>query len=79
MILIDGVRYKLWQPTDEVKEFEPMVVEHIKDIFGEDSVYFGRQKIKTRTGMGSIPDGFVVTSNTPRSLLRRKIISGFPF
>lgn len=60
MILIDGVRYNLWQPTDEVKEFEPMIMEHIRDIFGENCIYFGRQKIRTRTGLGSIPDGFVV-------------------
>lgn len=60
MILIDGVKYKLWKPGDEVKEFEPIVVEHTKDIFGEDSMYFGKEKMKTQTGIGSIPDGFII-------------------
>lgn len=60
MILVDSVRYKLWRFSDEVTEFEPIVVEHIKDIFGEDSVHFGKQKIKTKTGIGSTPDGFVI-------------------
>jgi len=38
MFLIDGVKYKLWAPKDEEKEFHPMIKEHSKEIFGQDSV-----------------------------------------
>jgi len=60
MILMDGVEYRLWSPSGEVAEFEPIVIEHMKDIFGEDSAYFGRQRIETQTGIISVPDGFVI-------------------
>ncbi|MCK4329129.1 hypothetical protein KAX02_04745 [candidate division WOR-3 bacterium] len=66
-ILMDGVKYKLWTPEDEVKEFEPIVVEHIADILGsENAIFFTKQKIRTPRGIGSIPDGFaIVLDNTP--------------
>ena len=61
MLLIDGVKYELWTPQDEVKEFQPIVKEHSKEIFGESSEYFDiRQKLETRLGKISIPEGFVV-------------------
>lgn len=60
-LLIDGVRYKLWSPKDEAA-LEDMVKEHAKDVFGEDSIYFDiKQKIKSPAGIGSIPDGYVIT------------------
>lgn len=60
MLLIDGVKYELWTPPNE-DEFERMVKEHAKDIFGEESMYFDlKQKLKSRSGIGSIPDGYVV-------------------
>ena len=65
-LLIDGVRYKLWTPDLE-KDLEKHVKEHSKDIFGEDSIYFDiKQKIKSPAGIGSIPDGYVITlGDTP--------------
>lgn len=60
-LLIDGVRYKLWTPQKE-EDLEEMIKEHAKDIFGEDSIYFDiKQKIKSAAGIGSIPDGYVIT------------------
>jgi len=38
MLLIDGVKYEEWTPTNE-EEFEQIVEEHAKDIFGEQSIY----------------------------------------
>ena len=66
-LLIDGVRYKLWTPKDEAA-LEDIVKEHVKDIFGEDSIPFGiKPKIKSKAGIGSIPDGYVITfEGTPR-------------
>lgn len=61
MLSIDNVRYRLWVPDDEEK-FSQFVIEHIKDIFGSDSEYFDlKRKIRSRGGIGSIPDGYVIT------------------
>ncbi len=60
MLLIDGVKYEEWTPATE-DEFEQIVKEHAKDIFGEQSIYLDRkQKLKSLSGIGSIPDGYVI-------------------
>jgi len=60
ILLIDGVRYEAWTPRDE-DEFERVVGEHTKDIFGEQSIYFDiKHKLKSKAGIGSIPDGYVI-------------------
>jgi len=60
MLLIDGVKYELWTPSSE-DEFERVVKEHAQDIFGEESIYLDRkQELKSLSGIGSIPDGYVV-------------------
>ncbi len=67
MLLIDGVKYELWTPPNE-DEFERVVKEHSSDIFGEQSIYLDRkQKLKSLSGIGSIPDGYVMTmGGTPQ-------------
>ena len=65
MLLIDGVKYELWIPPSE-DEFERVVKEHTEDIFGEQSIYLDRkQKLKSLSGIGSIPDGYVVILGDP--------------
>ena len=60
MLLIDGVKYELWMPSNE-DELEQMVREHSQEIFGEQSIYIDRkQKLKSLSGIGSIPDGYVI-------------------
>jgi len=60
MLLIDGVKYNLWIPEKE-EQFEGMIKDHSKEIFGEDSLYFDvKQKIISRAGIGSIPDGYLI-------------------
>jgi len=60
MLLIDGIKYELWTPSSE-DEFERVVKEHAQDIFGDQSIYLDRkQKLKSLSGIGSIPDGYVV-------------------
>jgi len=60
MLLVDGVKYNLWIPETE-EQLESMIKEHAKEIFGNDSLYFGiKQKIVSRTGIGSIPDGYLI-------------------
>jgi hypothetical protein len=61
MLVVDGIRYRLWIPKDEENEFHPMVKEHHKEIFGEDSLYFDVKRVlKTLSGIGSIPDAYVI-------------------
>lgn len=67
ILLIDGAQYNEWTDLKEPEDLEPMVVEHSDDIFGEDSIYLDKKyKLKTITGVGSIPDGFaIIFSNQP--------------
>ena len=66
MLVIDGVKYRLWTPEDEEKEFHPMIREHHKEIFGEDSVYSDvKHKLKSKSGIGSIPDAYVISLSKP--------------
>ena len=60
MLLIDSVKYEEWPPANE-GEFEQIVKEHAKDIFGEQSIYLDiKHKIRTKSGIVSIPDGYVI-------------------
>ena len=60
ILLIDGVKYEAWTPRSE-DEFEQTVKEHASDIFGEQSIYPDiKHKLKTKSGIGSIPDGYVI-------------------
>jgi hypothetical protein len=59
MLIIDGVKYKLWIPKEE-KQLEEIVKEHVKDIFGKGAIYFEKRKISSEFGIPSIPDGFVI-------------------
>ena len=66
MLLIDGVRYHLHRYRGE-GEFEGVVEEHVKDIFGVESIYFGGKKVSSLSGICSLPDGYAITFwNTPR-------------
>jgi predicted transport protein len=67
MILIDGVRYHLWTPQDEEKEFHPIIKQNSKEIFGQDTLFFDvRHKLQSKSGIASIPDGYVIDfSKTP--------------
>lgn len=62
MLLIDGVKYDLWTPKDEEKEFHPLVRANYKEIFGEDAFYFDVKHIlKSLSKIGSIPDAYIVS------------------
>ena len=62
MLVIDGIKYKLWIPKDEEKEFHPLIKEHSKGIFGENSLYLPiEKKLVSKAGRGVMPDGFAIT------------------
>jgi len=61
MLIIDGARYNLWIPEDETREFQPIVKEHSKEIFGRDTVYFDISvTLRSLAGLAAKPDGFVI-------------------
>src|SRR5664280_1194820 len=59
ILLKDGVTYSLhtWETENE---FEKIALGQFKSIFGENAILFDKQKIKTETGIGTIPDAFVI-------------------
>jgi len=58
IVVKDGVRYFSHQYKDEA-ELESLAREHIEFMFGNNSLFFEKSKIKSEAGIGSIPDGFV--------------------
>lgn len=68
MLTIDGVRYKLWIPKDEEKEFHPLVRSSYKQIFGENALYFDvTQRLSSKSGLIGIPDAYVIILSKPYS------------
>ena len=60
LLLLDGVKYTSLEPKEEV-EFEEIVKEHSKEIFGNDSLYVDvKKRIKSESGISSIPDGYLI-------------------
>lgn len=62
MLIVDGVKYKPFKFGNEEKEFHPAVRRNSKEIFGKDSLYFDvRHILRTASGIGSIPDAYVIS------------------
>jgi hypothetical protein len=60
ILIVDGVKYELWVPGGE-EEFEEIIKEHSKEIFGAESLYIDvKKRIKSASGISSIPDGYLV-------------------
>lgn len=55
----DGVKYVLDEFLLE-SDFEKIVLSQYKHIFGKESIIFDKYKIKSSTGIGTIPDAFVL-------------------
>jgi hypothetical protein len=65
-LYIDGVRYREWTPSDEEKEFHPLVKQNYKRIFGEDPIYFDiKPRLSSKSGVGGIPDAYVISLSKP--------------
>lgn len=58
ILVKDRIRYLPYQYKDEA-ELENLVRNNIEFIFGNNSLFFEKNKIKSRSSIGSIPDGFV--------------------
>jgi len=63
LVIVNGEKYELWVPDTE-EEFEETVKDHLKEIFGENSEFFDiKKKITSESGVGSIPDGYLIHFN----------------
>jgi len=60
ILLKDGVKYFLHDYVSE-EELEQMVIEHYRDIFGINSLYFDPQTMKTQIGIEARNDGVILT------------------
>jgi len=60
ILLMDGIRFYLQKYACE-KDLEKNIIEHHKDIFGEDSLYFDKQTIETQARLRARTDGFVIS------------------
>jgi predicted transport protein len=60
-LIIDGIRFNLWTPDNEIEEFQPIVEELAKEIFGKDTIYLPVGLIlKSEAGLGAKPDAFAI-------------------
>ncbi|MBU1067139.1 EVE domain-containing protein [Patescibacteria group bacterium] len=65
MLYVDGVKYRSWVPSTE-EEFEDLFEKNINNVFGEDVLYLPlKTKLKTLSGIGSIPDGYAIGLTKP--------------
>jgi len=64
-MLKDGIKYLPYKYKNE-EELEKMIIEHYKEIFGEDSILLPKQRIQTSAGFGTIPDAFVLSLREKR-------------
>jgi hypothetical protein len=60
ILLKDGVKYLPYEYGSE-EELVQMVVEHIREIFGENAVYFAPQTMKTNVKIEARNDGIVLS------------------
>ena len=79
MLIQDGKKYKLWDyDKDEVNNFEPIIIEHVKDIFSQNAICLSKQKLKTRSGVGSIPDALVIDFSNSKWYVLEVELSNHP-
>lgn len=65
IVLIDGIRYQLTTPKSEAV-LENAIQANCQHIFGPDSFYFDiKRRIKSKAGVVSIPDGYVIFFTSP--------------
>ncbi|MCD6521428.1 hypothetical protein J7K56_01470 [Candidatus Calescamantes bacterium] len=60
LLLKDGIKYLPYNYSSE-DELINFILEHPEEIFGEDTIFFPGKKIKAKSGIGAIPDGFLLS------------------
>lgn len=77
VLLKDGVKYILHKYNSE-EELESMVMEHYKEIFGENSMFFDKQTMKTKTGIKAKNDGVIVSLDEDKRYVLEVELSTHP-
>ena len=65
LLLKDGIRYLPYEYFSE-EELEQMVIEHYKEIFGADALFFDPQIMTTAIGISAKSDGLIVSLEQKR-------------
>ena len=60
ILIKDGVKF-IQHTFETESQFEKIVFGQFKFIFGDKAILFDKQKIRTATGIGTIPDAFVIS------------------
>lgn len=63
VVLIDGIKYWLFSPESEAM-LEKAIQDNHRYIFGVDSFYFEKKKIKSKSGIATIPDAYLIIFDT---------------
>lgn len=77
LLLKDGIKYFLHEYSSE-EELVQMVVEHCKEIFGANAMFFGPQTMKTRIGIETRNDGVILTTDQKRWYILEVELSKHP-
>jgi len=65
VLYVNGVKYIPWVPSTE-EEFEDLFEKNTHIVFGKDILYLPlKTKLKTLSGIGSIPDGYAIGLTKP--------------
>jgi len=62
LLLKDGVKYLPYEYASE-EELAQMVIEHYKEIFGANTLYFDPQTMKTHIGIKARNDGIIFATD----------------
>jgi len=65
ILLKDGIKYFPYEYTSE-EELTKMIIEHIKEIFGTNALYFDPQTMKTQVEIEARNDGIILTLDKNR-------------
>jgi|ERR1043165_1852041 hypothetical protein len=60
ILIKDGVKYFQTDFQGKESEFEKIVFTQYKHLFGDNTLLFTKTKIQTATGIGTIPDAFII-------------------
>ena len=77
LLLKDGVRYVPYEYSSE-EELEQMVIEHYKEIFGTNTLYFSPQTMKTQIGIEARNDGVILAPDQNRWYILEVELSKHP-
>jgi len=76
-VLKDGIKYMPYTYRNE-GEIESTMIEHYKAIFGNDAILFTKHKIRSRSGIGTVPDAFAVSLKERRWYVVEVELSSHP-